>query len=246
MPEPLPRRIVQALAPYVSEARQARLRAVIEARSRSVTLVLEEVVNDHNGAAILRTADAFGLMEVHVIPGPAGFKVSRKVAQGSQKWLDAHRHESVDVCYDDLRERGFEIWASAVHGEARPLEQLPMDRPLALVFGNEHDGVSPEAIAAADGRFHVPMYGFVESLNVSVAAALSLAEVTRARRKGGHWTPLGEEEKEELLARWFTQSVRAAEPLLAREGLSPLASGVGSHARPSKDAAFEMVEDDRP
>lgn len=236
MLEPLPRRIVEALAPYVSRARQARLRSVLDARSRSVTLVLEEVVNDHNGAAILRTADALGLMEVHVVPGPDGFKVSRKVAQGSQKWLDAHRHEDVDACYAALRRRGFEVWASAVHGDARSVDELPADRPLALVFGNEHDGVSAPALEAADGCFHVPMYGFVESLNVSVAAALTLSEVTRARRRAGTWTPLEAADKEELLARWFTQSVRAAEPLLAREGLRPL---------PARARVAEVLEDGR-
>lgn len=231
------RRIVEALSPYVSEARQARIRQVLNHRSRSVTLVLEDVVNDHNGAAVLRTADAMGLMEVHVVPNEAGFKASRKVAQGSQKWLDAVRHRSLGSCYDALRTRGFEIWASAVHGDAVPLPEVPSDRPVAFVFGNEHDGVSEYGLENADRLFHVPMFGFVESLNVSVAAALTLAHATDRRRQLGTWAPLTPEERIEFEARWFTRSVRAAAPLLARAGLEPL----------DESASFiELLEDGHP
>lgn len=200
-------------------------------------MVLEDVVNDHNGAAVLRTADAMGLQEVHVIPNEAGFKASRKVAQGSQKWLEAHRHPTIESCYTSLRARGFEIWASAVHGDAIALPEVPTDRPMAFVFGNEHDGVSAVGLEHADRRFHVPMHGFVESLNVSVAAALTLADAVDRRRRRGAWTPLAAEDRAQLEARWFTQSVRAAEPLLARAGLEP---------PPMPDLWVEMVEDDRP
>ena len=212
--------IISALEPYVSEARQARIREVLRARTRDVTAVLEDVVNDHNGAAVLRTADALGLMEVHLIPGESSFRPSRKVAQGAQKWIDMVRHDSVEACYAGLRRRGFELWVSAVRGDTRPVERIPTDRPVALVFGNEHDGVSPEAMASADGLFHVPMYGFVESLNISVAAALALASVLGARRDEGCLRGLGQADQLRAQARWFIRSVKAAPQLLARAGLT--------------------------
>lgn len=234
------RRVREALTPYVSEARQQRIRDVLDARTRSVTVVLEDVVNDHNGAAVLRTADALGLMEVHLILGPSGFKASRKVAQGSQKWLEAERHPNVETCYRTLRTRGFEIWASALHGSPSrraSVFDLPTDRAVALVFGNEHDGLSQAAVDGADGVFHVPMYGFVESFNISVAAALSVFSAVQARRSAGALSGLEPEDRALVEAQWYVQSVRAAEELLLREGLD--LPGVLT-------PEVELVEDDRP
>lgn len=215
-------RVVEVLAPYISEQRRARIDAILDARTRDVVVVLEDVVNDHNGAAVVRTADAMALQEVHLIPNQAGFKVSRKVARGAHKWIDATAHPGVDAAFAHLRRRGYAVWVSSVHGDTIPVATIPRDRPVALVFGNERDGVSPSALAGADGRFHVPMHGFVESLNVSVAAALALAAVVEPRRADGRLAPLEPEDRAVLAARWYQRTVRASTELLARAGLEPI------------------------
>ncbi|MBX2811985.1 MAG: RNA methyltransferase [Myxococcales bacterium] len=214
------RRVMAALKPYVSTERQARIREVLAARTRDVTVVLEDLANTHNGAAVLRTADAMGLMEVHLVPKKgARFRVSPKVAKGAFKWLDTILHPSIEASVKALRGRGFQIWVSSVTADARPVHEVPVDVPLALLFGNEHEGVSQNACALADGRFHVPMYGFVESLNVSVAAALTLAEVLRSKRARHVLSPLGEEERIVAEAVWYARSVRAAPELLGHLGI---------------------------
>lgn len=223
------------LAPYMLEERRARIDAVLEARTRDVTLVLEDVVSEHNGAAVLRSADAFGLMDIHFLPGPLGFRASRRVARGSQLWVDAFHHSAPADCFEALRARGYQVWASTVHGEAIPVWELPTDRPIALAFGNEKDGMSRAALDAADGRFHVPMQGFVESLNISVAAALSLASNLQARRQAGGLHALPADEREQIRARWYAQSVRAAGMLLERASL-PMPESPGDYV--------DMVEDE--
>ena len=211
--------VVEALRPYVSEDRQARLEAALASRTQSICLVLEDIHSEHNAAAVLRSADAFGILEAHLVPVNLGFRVSRKVSIGAHKWLDVRRYPSADAAYATLRARGFEVWASAVKGEAVPLSEVPVDRPTALVFGNEHEGLSSEAIEHSDGRFHVPMTGFVESLNISVAAAITMFDVGRRRREAGHWTALPADLVRQLRAAWYVLSVRAAPQMLARADL---------------------------
>lgn len=216
-------RIVACLEPLVSPARQARIEAVLARRTREVVLVLEEVFVDHNRAAVLRTADAFGLVEVHHVSQEGGdFKLSRRVALGSEKWMELCRHRDLGAALRTLQARGYEVWAAAVHDAAAPLEAIPVDRPVALLFGNEHDGLSAEAKHRADRTFFIPMVGFAESFNISVAAALALQDQMRRRGAGdpvrgaGHLAP---DDRARLRACWFATSVRAASGLLEQAGL---------------------------
>lgn len=212
-------RIVEVLRPYVSEARQARLEAALAARTRDVTVVLEDIHNEHNASAVLRSAEAFGLIEVHTVPRTVAFRLSRKVSLGTHKWLDLHRHADAPSGYAALRARGYQIWAADVHGEARRLQDLPTEGRIALVFGNEHEGLTGAAVEAADGVFKIPMPGFVESLNISVASAVAMHDVLERRRAAGTITPLSPEEVARIRATGFALSVRAAPQLLARADL---------------------------
>ena len=212
-------RVVEALRPYVSDERQRRLEDALSTRTQAVSVVLEDIHSEHNAAAVLRSADAFGILEAHIVPQTLGFRVSRKVSIGSHKWLDVRRYDDAASAYAALRARGFEVWASAIRGEAVPLSELPIDRPTALVFGNEHAGLTEAAVDHADGRFHVPMTGFVESLNVSVAAAITMHDVGRRRREAGQWVGLPDDLIRRLRAAWYVLSVRAAPQMLAQAGL---------------------------
>jgi tRNA (guanosine-2'-O-)-methyltransferase len=211
-------RMIEVLRPFVSHERQARIDRAIATRTRQVVVVLENLYDEHNASAVLRTAEAFGVHEVHVVEDQVRFVVNTKTSSGAYKWLDLHRHPSPRDAYQALRASGHRVWASSVKGDAVDLGAIDVSTPIALVFGNEHQGLAEQSIAAADGRFRVPMGGFVESLNVSVAAAVSLYDVL-SRKRGREDIRLSEPEQQRLRAAWFALSVKAAKPLLAKAGL---------------------------
>lgn len=171
---------LHAQAREVRPRRLARMLAVLDQRMGSVAVVLEAVRRRHNVSAVLRTADALGLHEVHLVTG--GFRPSVGAARGSERWLDLHLHPEVNGCLAALQARGFRVYAADVEGAAVTPEEVPVDRPVALLLGSELSGVSPEARAAVDGVVTLPMRGFAESLNVSVAAALILRAMADRRR----------------------------------------------------------------
>jgi len=183
--------VARVLAPFLSDVRKRHIERVLAGRLLSVTLVLENLYDPHNGAAVLRSCEGFGLLNVHVVEGAEPFFFSRKVSQSAHKWLNVHLYRSVDDCLGHLRDCGFALWAAvppprdaAPRGHRSPVRGLPLDEPgpLALVFGNEHAGLSPRALELCPQHFSIPMQGFSESLNLSVSAAISLAQVTQARR----------------------------------------------------------------
>jgi tRNA (guanosine-2'-O-)-methyltransferase len=158
--------------------RKERIEQVVANRTRSVTVVLEKLEDTFNMAAVLRTCEGMGLQEVHVIRNPdAPFAPNSKVTQGCDKWLDLHVHRDFTGCAQQLKARGFTVLASAIAPGATSLFDLKFDKPVAMVFGNERFGVTPEVLANVDGTFWIPMRGFTQSLNISAAAS---ACVTRA------------------------------------------------------------------
>jgi tRNA (guanosine-2'-O-)-methyltransferase len=196
--------VVRVLSPLVTEARLARMKAVVAERSATLVVVLEELTDPHNGSAIMRSADAFGVQEVHVIPSQHGFLAAHRVAKGTHRWLDITRHHDAEACVEALHARGFEVLVAAMDGELTP-EDLAKRERVAVVFGNEHAGASRSMRGEADGSFAIPMYGFVESLNVSVAAAVTLSTASK-----GHRGNLSEARAEELLAQYLMTSVKDA------------------------------------
>jgi len=164
--------------------RKARIESVVEARLQSVTVVLDRLLDPHNTAAVLRTAEGLGLARVHLVAHQAADGLAhRRVTQDAHKWLDVETHASGALAARRLRESGFAVWAGHLDRAARLYSELPADRPMALVFGNEHEGPSPETLAACTGTFRIPMAGFTQSFNVSVAAGIALARLATARRR---------------------------------------------------------------
>lgn len=212
LPAP-PRAVIEALAPQITERRLARIRAVASARITSVTPVLEGLADPHNASAILRSADAFGLQRVHVIEHPTGFLAAHRVSKGTHRWLDIVRHADADACVAHLHERGYRVAVASAEGDVRPEELADWPR-VAVVLGHERTGPSAEISSLADGAVAVPMVGFVESLNVSVAAAILLYAATRGRT--GDLDPAA---REMLVARYLFNSVRDAERVLRARGV---------------------------
>ena len=175
-----PETVCEVLEPMLTEARRRKITEVIAARSNSVLPVLDGLIDPHNIAAILRSAEAFGLSEVHLIRSPQPFLASQRVAQGTQRWVDVVEHASAAVCVAGLRARGYRVYVAAMDGDVPPEGLAALPR-VAVVFGNEHAGVSDELRQLADGAYTIPMRGFVQSLNVSVAAALTMFSAMRDR-----------------------------------------------------------------
>lgn len=160
------------------DTRKERIEEVLAGRTRTLAVVLDCLEDTFNMAAVLRTCEAMGVQEVHVVDNPkVSFRPNSKVTQGCDKWLDITRYKSFAECKAALEARGFELWASALGEGSTSLFELRFDKKVALIFGNERFGVSPEAQAGSTGRFWLPMGGFTQSLNISAAAS---ACITRA------------------------------------------------------------------
>jgi tRNA (guanosine-2'-O-)-methyltransferase len=215
--------VCRVLEPFLVDGRRERIDAVVDARLAGLTLVIENLHDPHNGAAVLRSAEAFGLQTVHVVEAAERFRFSSDVSQGCEKWLDVERHPTFAAAVNRLRAGGFALYAAAPEGEAS-WDELDFSRPAAIVVGNEHAGLTPEALAAVDVRFRIPMAGMTRSLNLSVAAALIVSRAAAARRMalrlpGDVAAPAGdldEAARLRLRARFYAASVRGAEQILAR------------------------------
>jgi tRNA (guanosine-2'-O-)-methyltransferase len=207
-----------ALAPLLLDERRARIDAALEARLGGLRVVIENLHDPHNGAAVLRSAEAFGIQRVDVIESAERFRFSSAVTQGCEKWLDLVRHPTLAAALSALRADGFALYA-AVPGAAETVEELDFSRPAAVMVGNEHEGLTPEAAAAADVRFGIPMAGMTRSLNLSVAAALIVERAAALRRRAlGASGDLPAAAQLALRARFYAASVRGAGSVLARYG----------------------------
>ena len=194
--------------------RRERIERVVAARTRTLTLVLDGLRDPHNISAILRTCEGFGIQEVHaVVSARHGFRATPRITQGAEKWIDLTYYRSMAECAHGLKARGFLLCVSDLAPGAEPLHALPMERPLALVMGNEVDGVSDEARALADLRFTLPMLGFAQSYNVSVTAAICVALVRERRRQLGLVGDLSPVEVDALRQRFSELAVKQGEKI---------------------------------
>lgn len=200
--------VVAALEPLSTEKRSQRLQAILSKRTGSVTVLFDHPHDPHNGSAVLRSCDAFGVQRVHVICGHEQFAASRMVSKGSERWVDLIHHESPQVAADLLKKDGFKLLVTHPEGRLTPSDLSSIDK-VALVLGNERDGVSPELAAHADDTIRIPMRGFVESLNVSVTAAILVQAACDGRP-----SDLSDGERRNIYARWLRKSVPRADEVL--------------------------------
>ena len=175
-----PARVVRLLEPLVTEERRERMHAVIARRIGSVAVLFDAPYDPHNGAAVVRSCEAFGIQTLHVVERKVRFLVAGSVARGAQKWLDIVPHKTTAAAIDRARAAGLELVATRPDGELAPEDLASIPR-LGLVLGNERDGIGDELLSACKRAVRVPMRGFVESLNVSVTAAILLHAATHAR-----------------------------------------------------------------
>jgi tRNA (guanosine-2'-O-)-methyltransferase len=204
-----PKLVIAALEDFVTEERRSRMRAIFQARLESVTVLFDSPYDPHNGAAVIRSCDAFGVQALHVVERAEGFLVSDNVTRGAEKWVDLHCYRNPASALETLASQGFELCVADAEGELEPSDLRAIPR-LCLVLGAERDGVSEALRSAASRRVRVPMRGFVESLNVSVTAAILLSHAVRGREGD-----LSAADQERLYARGLFLSVSRAEEVLA-------------------------------
>ena len=204
---------------YLTENRKNTFREVLANRTRHFSVVLEDIFQPHNASAVVRTCDIFGVQDVHTIENKYTNKVSRHVAKGSQKWITSKRYKSdgnnTKICLDNLREKGFQVIATTPHNDSCLLQDFDITKKSAFVFGVEAEGVSEYVKEQADGFLKIPMVGFTESLNISVAAAIILQDVTTKLRTSNVNWQLSQEEKEFLYFDWVKKTIKNVDKIEA-------------------------------
>ena len=197
---------------FLTDKRKNTFKTVLENRTRHFTVVLEDIYQPHNASAVVRTCDIFGIQDLHVIENRYINRVSRYVAKGSQKWITSHRYKTdgnnTKNCLDDLKKKGYQIIATTPHSDSSLLHNFDINQKSAFVLGAEAEGVSDYVKDNADGFLKIPMVGFTESLNISVAAAIILQDVTTKLRNSELDWQLSEEEKEILYFDWVKKTIK--------------------------------------
>jgi tRNA (guanosine-2'-O-)-methyltransferase len=186
--------------------RNERLNAVLDKRQLNLTVVLENVADPHNISAVMRTCDAVGIQEVYILNTviPRHKKWGAKSSSSASKWLTIHQFNDAALCFQALRKKYNKIFTTHLSSNAVDLYDLDLTDSVALVFGNEHSGVSQELIERCDGNFIIPQVGIIKSLNISVACAVSVYEAFRQKNKAGHYDApqIKGEELRELKTKW--------------------------------------------
>ena len=200
------------LIQFISDERKRRFEEVLSWRTRHLTVVLEDIFQPHNASAVLRSCDLTGVQDIHIIENNYSFDINPDVVMGSTKWLDIHRYNELDfntpTALEQLKDQGYQIVATCPHRDDFTPETLPLDKPVALVFGTEKTGITDYVMDHADRFVRIPMYGFTESFNISVSAALLVYTLTHRLHEmtDVDWH-LSEEEKEEVRLEWARRTL---------------------------------------
>ncbi|MDR1878979.1 MAG: RNA methyltransferase [Bacteroidales bacterium] len=210
--------VIDYLKEFVSENRYARIREVVQKRTRHITLVIENLFQSHNVSAILRTAECSGIQDVHIIENESDYEINNQIAIGAQKWLSVYHYskhkQNTEYCLKTLKKKGYKIVATLPHENESLLRDVSIESKIAFLFGSEHGGLSQTAIDMADEFVKIPMYGFTESYNVSVAVALTLMDVNeRLRRSSVDWQ-LSDDEIQNLTLDYLQKSIKESDFVL--------------------------------
>jgi tRNA (guanosine-2'-O-)-methyltransferase len=217
------KKIIKELSGFITQRRRERFERVLDFRTRYITLVLEDIYQSHNASAVLRTCECFGIQDVHIIENRNTYNINPDVVLGAAKWLNLKKYNRLDYnsneAIRDLRERGYRIIATTLNEKAVALNNFNLHKgKCALFFGTELTGLTDQMLDQADEVLQIPLYGFTESLNISVSAAIILNQLTMLL----HWSDLpwqlSKAEREELLVDWLKKSARGGEKFGSGEG----------------------------
>jgi tRNA (guanosine-2'-O-)-methyltransferase len=212
-------KLIEYLKPFISLRRWALFQEVIEQRTRYITVVLEDIYQAQNASAVLRTSDCFGIQDVHIIENFNEFKINPDVELGAAQWLNLHQYNSLDDNTLDtikhLKKRGYRIVATSPHTNDTELEKFDLSKgKIALFFGSEKPGLSETVLKNADEFLKIPMFGFTESFNISVSAAIILHSLSQKLKISGINWYLDVEEKKEILLNWLRYSIKDSDKII--------------------------------
>lgn len=215
--------LIHYLRGFITDERWLTLNKILDLRTDYITVVLENIYQSHNAGAVLRSCDGFGVQTVHVVETQNEFDISGQVTVGADRWLDVIRYNKSDRdnttdCIRALKRNGYRIVATTPHEKESFVQDLDISKPIALVFGNELDGISPMVLDEADDFVTIPMFGFSESFNISVSAAVCLYDLSlRIRNPVSEvdWR-LGDARKNSILVNWLRNSLKAGEELVEK------------------------------
>lgn len=220
------------LASFLSDHRRELLPRLLLHRTRFLTVVVEDIYQSHNASACVRSCDCFGVQDIHIIENKTTYEVNDKIALGSAQWLTTRHYENTAECLQSLKDRGYSIVMTSPHEPTCELETYQLTKPAALVFGNERFGASDTVREMADDVLRIPMYGFTESFNISVAVAVCLHHLVWKMRDTGLAWQLPDEAREALLDEWVQaasegrmQPLRKRFEELVAAGTPPLLDG---------------------
>lgn len=218
------KKVFDHLAQFVSDHKKAFIEKVLGQRTRYVTIVLENIYQSQNASAAIRTCECMGLQDVHIVEDTAKYDLNIRVLKGSYKWMDLHRYRArqvnnTEACFNRLRSDGYRILVADPAEDGISIDELDVSSSrIALVFGNELRGASQYSLQHADQKVRIPMFGFTESLNVSVSVAICLSTSLGKLRHSAYPIALSEDEKSMLRLAWYRKIVRRSD-LLEREFL---------------------------
>lgn len=213
-------KLLTYLEDFVTDRRKNLFRNILEDRTRHFTVVLEDIYQQHNASAVIRSCDIFGIQDIHVIENKYKSKVSKNIAKGSQKWLSFHNYKkdtnNTLECLNSLKSKGYQIIATTPQNNSCSLHDFDISKKSAFVFGVEKTGVSDLVMNNADKILRIPMVGFTESLNISVAAAIILENLSHKLRNSALDWSLTVEEQQILYTSWIEKTIKNVDEIKER------------------------------
>jgi len=210
-------KVLEEFYDIVSESKKEMYDRIASQRTNHLTVVLENIHQEHNASAVLRSCDCFGIQNLHVIEKNNRYKVQRDIALGAGRWVDVFNYDQGEQptrdCLLKLKDRGYKIVATTPHERDVTIHELPLDQPVALVFGTEKKGISKEVVELADEFVRIPMYGFTESFNISVSAALALNILRQRLEQSDLSWKLNDEEQTLLKIKWCKKILRSGDEM---------------------------------
>lgn len=216
----LNQKLFERLNAVITPNKQEMFERIAAQRTKHVTVVLENIFQEHNASAVVRSCDCFGLQDLHVIEKDNKYKIQRDIALGAGRWVDIHNYKNEETatvdCIRSLKEKGYKIIATTPHTEEQSIFELDLSQPIAFVFGTERRGISDEVILEADELVRIPMYGFTESFNISVSVAIILNTIRQRLEESSIDWKLNQDEQNLIKIEWAKRILNGGEYMCER------------------------------
>ena len=209
-------KLLEHLQGLLTQRRIDLFEKVLTQRTDHFTVVAQDVYQLHNTSAVVRSCDVFGIQNLHVIEENLPRRIDKEIAMGAQKWVDVHRYNTSRECLYELRQQGYQIVATTPHNNSTMLADFDIAKPSAIFFGTEQNGLSEEILREADASIKIPMYGFTESLNISVSAAIILQSLREKLDTSNIDWQFSEERMQEVRLAWTKKTIKNSEEIIER------------------------------